>query len=894
MNSAARLISLIAVFSIAFTASADSNRDYTNAQGAGFTGDGLSSWIDGKPYTQWHNSGEKANWAFERQRREQAIKNYLYETDPELSAEWKFRQEGDDPQSPALAWRWFQDSPVGFGGVPFVLLKTVLDLNVFNCHIQGEYDLCELIGIWQKSPLLSKGLSPATRNLDHLGFGPHPEDYDAEGKALPPQQRQWPLPYGFVFQSGDPSQLTGSDYKQPFLQSLESLDTSTYVAGIIESKQVARVRLNKDGSTRPVQDQIAELDQLLQRKKQWSKVSLGLAKLKGSFAKYDLFNRSPSPGSKKFAGTNDQDSVLARYYDDNYTNYGKSTGLDRVFFSCAACHVGRVQVEGRGMVHMVGAPNTEVQAQYFSELLMVTGAAFISSGFDIEKTDTVDPEDFKIRKDLIFGLYKAMLSKAINKPETFYGASQEQVLRAKFMALRLAWNFPEIIKDLIGTAVKTHYVYKVVAGNNGFNPHNTRYKKSDGTYQQVPELINHRIGQMDAFGIASGLVSIHTLRKDKSFIKFIYDDPLNMFGDNKPGQSSVFRGFTDFPQTNSSSVGLGKDLSDLSYDEQITQAGERVRDQQNISAWAPPLAAPVDVKSMYFSRDRALANWDGNQAASARALASGTSATGDPAKVNVQIHEPLNPFINHLPPAPWPWDIDLAKAVEGRKIFQQRCDVCHTPGAPGAPKIYSVKTLKVDKARSLTNTQVSREMLAALVLESCNIYYQNNKGKPGAGFCLPVGENPEERFEDYFSDVPSRVNENKNGYKADMLHGIWSRAPYLHNGSVPTLAALLCSKARPQQFLRGNVHYDTDMVGFEWVEKPANRYNSIHDVVALGTYDTRVASRSNTGHTFTDNLCPDNLDQLDPVKDRVEMMQRILGSKRDSDIAHLLEYLKTL
>ena len=62
--------------------------------------------------------------------------------------------------------------------------------------------------------------------------------------------------------------------------------------------------------------------------------------------------------------------------------------------------------------------------------------------------------------------------------------------------------------------------------------------------------------------------------------------------------------------------------------------------------------------------------------------------------------------------------------------------------------------------------------------------------------------------DEYFRDTPRRVAEGSNGYKADMLHGVWAQAPYLHNGSVPTLGQLMCPTTRPVRFLRGNLHYD--------------------------------------------------------------------------------------
>ena len=95
------------------------------------------------------------------------------------------------------------------------------------------------------------------------------------------------------------------------------------------------------------------------------------------------------------------------------------------------------------------------------------------------------------------------------------------------------------------------------------------------------------------------------------------------------------------------------------------------------------------------------------------------------------------------------------------------------------------------------NTSVSRYGLAALVMEACRIYGLNNQGQPGADWCVPQGD-WQARLDEYFRDTPRRVAEGTNGYKADMLHGIWAQAPYLHNGSVPTLGQLVCPATRPR------------------------------------------------------------------------------------------------
>jgi hypothetical protein len=91
------------------------------------------------------------------------------------------------------------------------------------------------------------------------------------------------------------------------------------------------------------------------------------------------------------------------------------------------------------------------------------------------------------------------------------------------------------------------------------------------------------------------------------------------------------------------------------------------------------------------------------------------------------------------------------------------------------------------------------------------------------------------------------------------LDGIWLRAPYLHNGSVPTLRDLLEPSAdRPRVFYRGNDVYDAQRVGF------------VSEHAAQGTtkyfrFDTSLPGNSNAGHEgryYGTTLAPDDKDAL--------------------------------
>ena len=100
------------------------------------------------------------------------------------------------------------------------------------------------------------------------------------------------------------------------------------------------------------------------------------------------------------------------------------------------------------------------------------------------------------------------------------------------------------------------------------------------------------------------------------------------------------------------------------------------------------------------------------------------------------------------------------------------------------------------------------------------------------------------------------------GYNPPFLDGIWLRAPYLHNGSVPTLRDLLKPpEQRPKVFWRGYDLYDPLNVGFVTEGEEAMRVGTHHD--------TSERANGNGGHLFGTELPPEQK-------------------------AALLEYLKTL
>ena len=91
----------------------------------------IMSWVDGQVVT---------DWAAEIAKRDRAIDGYLNDADPDHAAKYGFRSG----QNPQLAWNWFRDNPVGFNGVPFVLFKTILDLDPESREPDAAQDRADL------------------------------------------------------------------------------------------------------------------------------------------------------------------------------------------------------------------------------------------------------------------------------------------------------------------------------------------------------------------------------------------------------------------------------------------------------------------------------------------------------------------------------------------------------------------------------------------------------------------------------------------------------------------------------------------------------------------------------------------------------------------------------
>ena len=93
-----------------------------------------------------------------------------------------------------------------------------------------------------------------------------------------------------------------------------------------------------------------------------------------------------------------------------------------------------------------------------------------------------------------------------------------------------------------------------------------------------------------------------------------------------------------------------------------------------------------------------------------------------------------------------------------------------------------------------------------------------------------------------------------DGYVARPLDGIWASAPYLHNGSVPTLWHLLHSQERPKIWRRVTSELDDSRLGLSIEEVARIPLTETDKAVRRTYFDTSRPGKSAAGHTFPDAL----------------------------------------
>ncbi len=244
----------------------------------------------------------------------------------------------------------------------------------------------------------------------------------------------------------------------------------------------------------------------------------------------------------------------------------------------------------------------------------------------------------------------------------------------------------------------------------------------------------------------------------------------------------------------------------------------------------------VDFPSLWLQgqREGMKLHWDGNNdSVEERNRSASFGSGGVPTTLDRKSLDFIADWLRDgAEPPPYPFPIDTALADRGAPLYRQYCAACH--GASGRDfagskvgTVEPIEDIRTDPCRLDNYTY-------ALAVEQSNLY---------AGF-------PEERF---------RRFRKTHGYANMPLDGVWLRAPYLHNGSVPTMRDLLePAENRPAFFYRGNDVVDRDKLGFV-SDIPAQdgevffRFET--RCVADSPLTTDCASETNPDNRHDENQC---------------------------------------
>lgn len=275
---------------------------------------------------------------------------------------------------------------------------------------------------------------------------------------------------------------------------------------------------------------------------------------------------------------------------------------------------------------------------------------------------------------------------------------------------------------------------------------------------------------------------------------------------------------------------------------------------------------------------------------------TGTPETGQfTSTANIQNLDRLEQMLADLSAPPWPADIlgpiDQTKAARGKELYAANCAMCHheridgqfpltdpnefgrrfirtkmiTAFPPDKDKIGTDPTMVANFAHRLVDPGPLRPHLpeemreqpkvhAAIVLRVAVMAVVTRK--------LHEAGVPEDEIEEQIVALsggrdPHALPPNIAGYKARPLNGIWATAPYLHNGSVPSLYQLLLPEdQRVKSFHVGDGQFDPVHVGYRTEKSPGS-----FEFRAVTADGQPIRGNSNLGHSgkyYTQAKQPDD------------------------------------
>ena len=183
----------------------------------------------------------------------------------------------------------------------------------------------------------------------------------------------------------------------------------------------------------------------------------------------------------------------------------------------------------------------------------------------------------------------------------------------------------------------------------------------------------------------------------------------------------------------------------------------------------------------------------------------------------------VSAYISSLRAPEYRGAINDSLASSGQVVFETNCSKCH--GTYGETPVYP--NVRVD----LSDIGTDPVRLHALEIEGRRKYSRS-------WFAHANEEGEQETVVD------------PKGYVAPPLDGIWASAPYLHNGSIPTLWHLLNPDKRPAIWKPVSEDFDEQLVGLSVKEIREIPFSEPDAAIRRSYFNTRKLGKSNTGHDY--------------------------------------------
>lgn len=241
---------------------------------------------------------------------------------------------------------------------------------------------------------------------------------------------------------------------------------------------------------------------------------------------------------------------------------------------------------------------------------------------------------------------------------------------------------------------------------------------------------------------------------------------------------------------------------------------------------------PVDVPAWWLmAKKHAMFHTGAGRGDHARIMMTASSLCTDSVEKAQEIDAyfpDIRAFIASLEPPPYPFAIDRDLAAEGERHFRRACSRCH--GTYGPDSTYPNLLVPAEEVGTDPELAAGVGQFAAPFVDWFNrsFYGERSRLEPGAGYVAPP------------------------------LDGVWATAPYFHNGSVPTLALVLDSSARPRAWKRRSLDSsDYDQVELGWrYDRVEGGKQAAAPSERARVYDTSLPGYSADGHTYGDALAP--------------------------------------